>query len=184
MSQRESGYERKAFDLYETPDWVTGVLVPHLPSRPLGSFIWEPAAGSGQMCQSLVNRMPAAFIYGTDIRDGVDFLKTSEPPIPCEAIITNPPYTHAAEFVAHALRLMEPTGGVVAMLLRSDFAHAKSRQGLFRDCPAFYRKVELLKRITWFKPKPGERGKSPSENHAWFIWDWKNEAAPTLGHGP
>lgn len=184
MSQRDSNYERRPHDLYETPDWVTAALLPHLPSRPVGSFIWEPACGSGQMCVSLSSRMPLAFVYGTDIRAGIDFLATKEPPGPAEAIITNPPYTHAAEFVAHALRLMEPGGGVVAMLLRTDFAHAKSRQHLFRDCPAFYRKVELLKRITWFQPKPGERGKSPSENHAWFIWDWKNEAPATLGHGP
>jgi hypothetical protein len=28
MSQRESGYERKALDQYETPLWVTLALVP------------------------------------------------------------------------------------------------------------------------------------------------------------
>jgi hypothetical protein len=32
MSQRESGYERKERDLYETPEWVTEALLPHLPA--------------------------------------------------------------------------------------------------------------------------------------------------------
>ena len=32
MSQRESGYERIDRDLYETPEWVTEALLPHLPA--------------------------------------------------------------------------------------------------------------------------------------------------------
>ena len=30
MSQRHSGYVRKERDLYETPEWVTEALIPHL----------------------------------------------------------------------------------------------------------------------------------------------------------
>lgn len=44
MSQRDSGYERKERDLYETPEWVTLALVPHL-RRAINS-VWEPAAAS------------------------------------------------------------------------------------------------------------------------------------------
>jgi hypothetical protein len=51
MSQRESGYERKERDLYETPAWVTLALLPHLPASI--RTIWEPAAGSGQMVRAL-----------------------------------------------------------------------------------------------------------------------------------
>jgi hypothetical protein len=45
MSQRESGYQRKLLDQYETPAWVTLALTPHLPAF-IGK-IWEPACGSG-----------------------------------------------------------------------------------------------------------------------------------------
>jgi len=50
MSQRESGYERRALDKYDTPAWVTAALMPHL-----GEWlhVWEPAAGSGQMVRGL-----------------------------------------------------------------------------------------------------------------------------------
>jgi hypothetical protein len=34
MSQRNSGYERKPGDAYETPAWVTRALAPHLHSSP------------------------------------------------------------------------------------------------------------------------------------------------------
>ena len=101
-----------------------------------------------------------------------------------DAIITNPPYDLATEFIEHALRLTEPAAGVVAMLLRTDFDHAKGRAHLFGCCPAFAKKVVLTKRIVWFEPEPGEKGKSPSFNHAWFVWDWRHEGAPALAYGP
>lgn len=84
----------------------------------------------------------------------------------------------------HAIQLMEPVKGFVAMLMRTDFDHAKSRAHLFANCPAFAKKVVLTKRITWFEPEPGAKGKSPSFNHAWFIWDWRHEGAPTLAYAP
>lgn len=68
------------------------------------------------------------------------------------------------------------------MLLRTDFDHAKTRRHLFADCPAFAKKVVLTKRILWFTPEPGAKGKSPSENHAWWIWDWQHRGAPTVGY--
>ena len=46
MSQRESGYQRKPLDQYETPGWVTLALIPHLPEF-IGK-IWEPACGKWQ----------------------------------------------------------------------------------------------------------------------------------------
>ena len=190
MSQRDSGYARKERDLYETPQWVTESLLPHIPERI--NCAWECAAGGWQMVNVLSRHLVT---YGTDIvsdesefssrSSGVDFLaQTRLPQCAPNAIITNPPYELATEFCEHALRLMEPVGGFVAMLLRTDFDHAKSRSHLFRDCPAFAKKLVLTKRIVWFEPEPGAKGKSPSFNHAWFCWDWTHEGAPILAYGP
>ena len=63
MSQRDSGYERKERDLYETPEWVTECLLPHLPRRDIS--IWEPACGSGKMSRVLARR--ARDVIATDI---------------------------------------------------------------------------------------------------------------------
>lgn len=166
MSQRDSGYERKERDLYETPEWVTEALLPHIPSYV--KAIWEPAAGSGRM-ERVLDRVGS--VIGTDIDRGHDFL--SPPSIFPDAIITNPPYDQAQQFIERAIEHAD----FVAMLLRTDYDHAKSRAHLFRDCRVFSKKVVLLKRIVWFVEDNGKPKASPSFNHAWYIWDKQDHGA-------
>jgi hypothetical protein len=172
MSQRHSGYVRRHNDHYATPIWVTMVLEKYLPG-PL--YIWEPAAGEGMMAAALRTFRTAHEVVETDMAAGVDFLTISA----CKhfnAIITNPPFGIGQEFIEHALALMKPAGGVVAMLMRTDFDHGKTRRHLFGNCPAFAAKIVLTTRIVWFKPAVA----APSFNHAWFIWDWRWNAPPVL----
>lgn len=199
MSQRDSGHARKERDLYETPSWVTEAFCQHLWRSNWGiGMVWEPAAGSGKMVDVLKKYVDGDghCIVGSDVEPlrtdvrQIDFLKVKDFPSSdfggFGAIVTNPPYDKATEFVEHSLKLADTVdhGVLVAMLLRTDFDHAKSRSHLFRDCPAFMRKLVLTRRITWFEPEPGAKGKSPSFNHAWFMWFSKNEGAPTLAYGP
>jgi hypothetical protein len=175
MSQRNSGHERKERDLYETPEWVTLALLPHL--RKLGC-VWEPAAGSGKMVRALQG---AGFlVVESDIATGEDFLQQRVPMGGADGIVTNPPYEFATEFVTRSLAMMQNAQGVVALLLRTDFDHATTRRLLFGNCRQFAKKVVLTKRIKWFEDSTG----SPSFNHAWFIWDWKHSGPPTLAYGP
>jgi hypothetical protein len=127
MAQRVSGYVRQANDAYETTSWVTEALVPHI--RKLALHVWEPAAGSGMMVEALRN---AGFrVTATDINAGADFLKCGVLPNDAiQAICTNPPFSDAQAFIEHALTLTRPVGGVVAMLLRTDFDRAKTRRHL------------------------------------------------------
>jgi hypothetical protein len=169
MSQRGSGYERKALDAYQTPGWVTEALRSHLPAV---RTVWEPAAGSGAMVRVIESW--GVTVIATDITDGTDFL--TEKARLVDAIVTNPPYNLAQSFIEHALKLT----GIVAMLLRTDYDHARGRQHLFSQCPGFARKLVLTRRIKWFE---GSRGQ-PSFNHAWFIWDRQHIGSPTLVYGP
>lgn len=183
MSQRNSGYVQRERGAYMTPHWVTRAFIPHLPKGL--NTVWEPAAGTGIMVDAL--REAGFRVVATDLSEGIDFLQAGMPPFDdglCDAIITNPPYDLATEFIEHSLRLMEPNQGTVAMLLRTDFDHAKSRTHLFRDAPAFQKKVVLTKRIVWFDQGEKRTGKSPSFNHAVFIWNWRHEGAPTIGYAP
>ena len=173
MSQRKSGYKRIKDDNYPTPSWVTQAVIPHLPKPPC--LIWEPAAGSGK----IVNVLTAAgyTVDATDIRiaSGLDFLDVPKGKC-CDVILTNPPYSLAEEFILHALALAP----YVAMLLRTDFDHAKTRYNLFANCSAFAKKVVLTKRIRWIEGSTG----SPSYNHAWYLWDKANRGLPVLAYGP
>lgn len=155
-------------------------------------MIWECAAGTGQMAGALIDR--GYDVFCTDIHDCAgDTPSSSRPPalrrnhyhdftkrelpllMPGEigAIITNPPYNQAETFVANALDLTAPKGGLVAMLLKVDWDSAKTRRKFFADCPAWSRKIVLVDRIHWFDPTRSTEGKKsagPSENHAWFVW--------------
>ncbi len=174
MSQRDSGYERKERDCYETPEWVTEALMPHIPRGAVE--VWEPACGSGKMARVLDRHFQR--VVATDIINGpeYDFLKTPKGKL-YPSIITNPPYELATEFVETAIALTCAKGWA-AMLLRTDFDHAKTRSRLFGSSPRFAKKLVLTKRIRWFEDSTG----SPSFNHAWFIWDWQHVGAPTLAY--
>jgi hypothetical protein len=171
MSQRDSGYARRERDDYPTPSWVTLALVPQLPL--FTGRVWEPACGSGKMVAAL--RQAGFDVVGSDIAIGIDFLRQPAP-LGIGAIITNPPYAQAREFIERALHVHG--NRIVAMLLRTDYDHAASRAHLFADCPMFAKKVLLTKRIRWFEDSNG----SPSFNHCWMIWDRQHRGPPTLAY--
>jgi hypothetical protein len=114
-------------------------------------------------------------VVGSDITQGVDFLRQA-PETGVSAIITNPPYALAREFIERALHFDDTR--IVAMLLRTDFDHAASQAHLFSDCAMFAKKVVLTKRIRWFEGSNG----SPSFNHCWMIWDRQHRAQPNVAY--
>jgi hypothetical protein len=121
MSQRESSYQRKLLDQCETPAWVTLALIPHLPE--FTGKIWEPACGRGKMVAAL---QQAGFdVVGSDITPGVDFLGRA-PQTGVSAIITNPSYAWAQEFIERALH--EPSAGRVAITKAPSVARQRLRQ--------------------------------------------------------
>ena len=171
----ESGYARIEGDAYFTPPWVTEEL---LKLYDFPEHIWEPAAGNGAMVGVLEAK--GHNVLASDIEpqaEGIvqkDFLE-------CQAsisaaIITNPPYSHAQQFIEHSLELMKPCEGVVAMLLRNEYDCAKKRRHIFSDHPAFAMKLVLTKRPKWFADDKA----SPRHNFAWYVWDWKNEDPPKI----
>lgn len=125
IGKRHTHAER-GHDLYETPAVATESLlrVERLPHR-----LWEPAAGRGAMVRVL--RAAGHEVYATDLidygspdvdRTGIDFLRASMPS-DTEAIVTNPPYKIANEFVAHALDLAP----LVVVLVRLAFLESERR---------------------------------------------------------
>jgi hypothetical protein len=170
MRQRNLGYERQDKDFYPTPAWVTEAL---LRTVCLPKAIWEPCCGDGAMARVLESH--GHHVVATDLVDrgygegGRDFLMESRLPDGATAIVTNPPYggALARRVVDHALELMLPVGGMVAMLMNVQWQTAKKNSARCR-IPAFDASVILTDRIRWI-PDTDVRG---SENHCWMVWDF------------
>lgn len=184
-------HKRQKNEKYYTPPWVTRCLWRRLYLARVAG-VWEPAAGDGKISRELRRLF--------DVRGGWDipvlpsdiapeaagiiplnFLTTATAPPGYDTIITNPPFGPggrlAFQFAHHALRLMQPRKGVVAMLLRDDFDSAGGRSELFEKCPAFACKIVINDRIRWTN-LPQDPKAGPSGSHAWFVWDWTREPGP------
>lgn len=201
MSQRRSGYARKAHDLYETPAWVTDVVARHLIEtervNPVRARVLEPAAGNGQMVRQLkANGFRSIATADIEPRPGLDVVEDfrtlapnmldvhrAHPEHLPTLVATNPPYTKGLveEFIRHALALTRPQLGCVAMLLKVDFDSGKTRSAIFRDHPAWGTKIVLQDRITWFAESEGA---DPSVNHAWYVWNWRRMARTGAARHP
>lgn len=180
--KKVSDYAPVPGNQFFTPGWVTHYLLDEIdvPHR-----VWECASGAGHMTNVL--RLRGHDVFSTDIdpqdidAETHNFL---EQYVPAEtegrAIVTNPPYSQglAERFVRQSLMLSDFT----AMLLPLEFDVAASRFDLVRD--AHFTKLILPRRISWANL---ERRASPSQVHAWYIWDRNAEPGgpriqyPSLG---
>jgi hypothetical protein len=117
--------------------------------------IWEPAAGRGAIVRVLRDAGHTVIAsdlidYGFPLHTVGDFLKTTAMPAGCEAILTNPPFRWAEEFVAHALKLSP----LVIMLLRLAFLESERRCGILEGrglarIHVFRKRLPMMHRDQW-----------------------------------
>lgn len=154
-----TAYKRKESDFYPTPPDVTYALIDFLRIS-YRNIIWEPACGEGHMVNQI--KKMGYDVFGTDIRTGTDFLK-DDAPRAFNWIITNPPFSLADQFVMRCQQYNKP----FALLLKSQYWHAKKRVEMFRKWPPAW-----VLPLTW---RPdfcfGERGGSPTMEVMWCVWD-------------
>jgi hypothetical protein len=167
-------------DLYESPPEAVRAL---LTAEDLPPVIWEPACGRGSIVRVL--RASGRQVYATDLVDyyssdqdcaGWDFLSERQLPIGVQAIVTNPPFKNAAEFVAHALDLCPR----VVMLLRLAFLESTRRApildgGHLARVHVFRNRLPMMHRDGWTGPKV-----SNPTAFAWFVWDRNHRGATEL----
>lgn len=173
----DSGYDRIEADHYNTPPENLDCLLQHVT---IHENVWECAAGKGNLSERLHEFGHTVWSsdiidYGFDERFAVaNFLEQSALPDPSiRAIVSNPPYFDdmPEQFIRHALRLMKPVKGQVAMFLRNEYDCSKGRMDLFA-LPPFHKKIIVTKRPRWVE---GSKG-SPRHNYAFFVWDWRHTA--------
>lgn len=153
---------RRELDFYPTPKECTIALMDFL-NLPI-SKIWEPACGDGAM--ATVIESYGHTVYASDLRSicgygegGVDYLEKKFDFY--DAIITNPPFALSAAFIEKAL-IESP---IVAMLLKSQYWHSKSRYDLFMNNPPAY-----VLPLTWRPNFAPEKGSAPTMEVHWTVW--------------
>lgn len=171
-------WERKPADLYPTPVDGTESIIAALKAmkRPDGKpvkRIWEPACGDGRLARVL--EWHGFEVIATDLREypgwgtgGLDFLhehpkaKWGMEIGEIDAIVTNPPFSLAEDFIRRALSLCPN----VAMLLKQTYWNVGGRsQGLWLD-----HMPDLELKLTWRLAFLKERGNSPLMDCMWNFW--------------
>jgi hypothetical protein len=166
---RRHSFADRQWDCYETPTCATEAL---LRAEPVPLDVWEPAAGRGAIVRVLRDRghtVVASDIadYGFRLHFCRDFLGEIGAPAGVEAIVTNPPFKWADEFVAHALELCPR----VIMLLRLAFLESERRSGILESrglarVHVFRKRLPMMHRDGWDGPKTGS-----GMAFAWFAWN-------------
>lgn len=187
-----SGYERNRLDRYWTNPWMTQTLVRELSAVDfiIPDFVWECAAGRGDMSRALVEcgfQVHSSDIdmseFDMEIGPGHEcsFLDEFEVPEDVRSIITNPPYNEpwrgiSNDFIRHGLGFFDQGVEFMAMLLRSEFRSGKSRKDMFGECPHYMGELVLTTRPRWDYGDPDAPEKAaPRHNFSWFLWskNWR-----------
>lgn len=150
---------RSEMDFYPTPPEVTKSLL-NILKLPKSAVIWEPACGEHDMVN--VFREAGHEVIATDIQTGTDFL--TAPLQECDWIITNPPFSLSDQFIRRCAEHGKP----FALLLKSQYWHAKKRFELFNDI-----QPSLVAPLTWrphFMWKQEKKG-SPLMDVIWCVWE-------------
>lgn len=130
--------ERETNDYYATDPSAIDKL---LSKVQLPHVILEPACGEGHLSKRLIEFGHEVHSYDLVDRgygETQNFFELLTAPIDGEfAIVTNPPYAYAMEFILHALQII-PNNGLICMFVKTTFLEGKRRyEQLFKNTPPF-----------------------------------------------
>lgn len=174
------GQEREENDFYATHPSAVEPLLKLLNWENGGKLIWENSCGQGHLTLPLQDH--GHKVVSTDLIDrgfgihGVDFLKPNVfETIPFDAVIMNPPYKHALDFVKKSL-IVAP---VVCAFLRINFLESEGRYRWFQENPPKIVAV-FSYRIKSSKSAEFKKGESSATLFAWFIWEQGFKGDPVI----
>lgn len=165
--------QRKKSDFYETPYSITKQFID------LGCFdniksILEPACGDGAITKVLKD---CNFSNITEYDIEKNFLTEDTQ---FDQIITNPPFSLAAEFILHAKKIAKER---IAFLLPLSYLHGKYRHDyIWSDTTFKLKSVYVFTRYPLLGDKLREDGryKTGMMVYAWYLWEKTYEGIPQL----
>ena len=125
-------------DNLDTPEAALLPLLQYLPKQ-----VWEPCRGRGALTRALVKHDICV------IETFGDFLVTSWPDIMCESIVTNPPFSLKAKFIARCAEL----GKTWALLLPVTTLGVRACQRHLHDAEIIFlpKRIDFTgKKAPWF----------------------------------
>lgn len=170
----------RGLEFYRTPIEATRSLIAIEGAR-IPSHVWEPACGDGAISDPL--EAAGHYVWSTDIEDRgwgdvQDFLIADPIDSNFTAVVTNPPFSLAQEFVDKAFSFQSVH--YCALLLRLAFLESQKRKDWFAANPparvhVSSRRLPMMHRDGW------DGNKSTSTlAHAWFIWLRGYDGPPQL----
>lgn len=159
MSATNRGAERREADFYPTPARSVEVFMLELKSK-AKHLIWgEPCSGDGVIPRA--SGISFTQWRAAEIRYGRDYLEDGLPgPGKVDAIITNPPFFLAQQFIELSLN----EANFVAYLLRLNYLGSKKRKEWWQGKEPTH--------LFTLSERPSFTGKgTDATEYAWFVWD-------------
>lgn len=167
-ASNHSSEDRQEDDFYATDPKAVEAL---LKVEKFTPYILEPACGMGHISHTLEQAgyevISQDKVYrGYGLKEPKDFFEIEK--IMKMDIVTNPPYKYAAEFVEHALDIVDE-GSKVAMFLKLTFLESVKRLKLFKKYPPQTVYV-FSKRQVCAKNGDFDAANTAAVAYAWFVW--------------
>lgn len=168
-----SNYERIENDDYQTIDKRCVYALND--SIRLSSIICDCCSPNGS---GIVDTLNELGFYAFGVPDAF------QENIDAHFIVSNPPYKRGiVDKIVYAqinrIGVMGSKVKTVAMLLRNNFAFAKSRWNMFEKNPYYAMEIKMLFRPWW----SAERKAQPIHNYVWHIWSAsKQQSEPIIRH--
>lgn len=167
-ASNHSSEDRQEDDFYATDPKAVEAL---LKVEKFTPYILEPACGMGHISHTLEQAgykvISQDKVYrGYGLKETKDFFEIEK--IMKMDIVTNPPYKYAAEFVEHALDIIDE-GSKVAMFLKLTFLESVKRLKLFKKYPPQTVYV-FSKRQVCAKNGDFDAANTAAVAYAWFVW--------------
>lgn len=173
--------ERETDDFYATEPKAVDLLLDYIDIQ---GGIWESSCGSGCLSERIEQRgyevVSTDLVYRGYGKGNVNFFECDYMPEGCNAIVTNPPYKYATEYVIHGLGLLEERG-LLCLFLKTTFAEGKERYArIFSVTPPKY-VLQCSERVLCAKNGEFELKKKEGSavSYAWWVWE-KGYTGPTI----
>lgn len=165
--------KRRDYDFYPTPRQFCDKAL-RLVELPEKGIILDAGAGTGVWGQAYKNIYPKARLFGIDVRElpkaekydfweTADFLNTTPLKI-ASAVVGNPPYNKAEEFIYHSFEYLQDGGKLVLLLRLAFLESAKRYNGLWAE-HRLQKCFVSASRVSY----TGD-GKTDATAYAVFVW--------------